>query len=63
MLLLSSADIFKIDFFKNSFRDTIKVSNGLDPEQAWHSVDPDQGLNLLQRLSADNKSHDKQRKS
>ena len=39
------------------FRKTIRVSNGLDPDQDWHSVGPDMGPNCLQtlRLSADNK--------
>ena len=34
---------------------TIRVSNGLDPDQDPHSG-PDLGPNCLQRLSADNKS-------
>ena len=38
---------------KNSFSNTIGVSNSLDPDQARHSVGPDLGLNCLQRLSAD----------
>ena len=34
MLLLLSADFFsKLTFAKNSFRNTIRVSNGLDPDQ------------------------------
>ena len=34
MPLLSSADVFTIIFFlKNSFHNTIRVSNGLDPDQ------------------------------
>ena len=34
MLLLSSADFFsKLTFSKNSFRNTIGVSNDLDPDQ------------------------------
>ena len=45
MLLLSSADFFQNKLFSNnSFRNTIRVSNGLDP---------DQGHNCLQRLPAD----------
>ena len=31
------------------------MSNGLDPVQDRHSVDPDLGPNCLQRLSADDK--------
>ena len=45
MFFLSSA--MKISFLKNYFRNTIGVSN---------SVDPDLGPNCLQRLSADNTS-------
>ena len=58
MILLSSADFFffKIHFSKNSFRYTIRVSNGLDPDQDQHFVGPDLGPNCLQRLSADNTS-------
>ena len=56
MLLLSSAGIFsKLTFLKNSFRNTIGVSNGLDPDQDGHVVGPDLGPNCLQRLSADDK--------
>ena len=31
---LSSAEFFKINFFKNYFMNTIIVSNSLDPDQA-----------------------------
>ena len=34
---------FKINFFINSFRNTIRVSNSLDPDQELHSVSPDLG--------------------
>ena len=34
---------------KNSFRNTLRVSNGLDPYQDQHSVSPDLGPNCLQR--------------
>ena len=40
-------------FSKHSFRNTIRVSNGWDPDQDQHSVGPDLGPNCLQRLSAD----------
>ena len=43
-------------FRKNSFRNTIKVSNSLDPDQARHFVGPDLGPILLQRLSEDETS-------
>ena len=39
-------------FLKNSFRNTIIVSNNLVPDQAQHFVGPDLGLNCLQKLSA-----------
>ena len=32
---LSSADFFKINSYKKSFRNAISVSNSLDSEQAW----------------------------
>ena len=41
---------------KNSFRNTIRVSNSLDPDQAGHFVLPDLGPNCLQRLSAEDTS-------
>ena len=57
MLLLSSADFFQNELFsKNSFKNTIRVSKSLDPEQARYSVGPDLGPNCLQRLSADDTS-------
>ena len=57
MILLSSADLFsKFTFSKHSFRNTIRESNSLDPDQDRHSVVPDLGPSCLQRLSADEKS-------
>ena len=53
MLLLSSAE-------KDSFRNTISMSNGLDLE---HSVSPDLSPNCLQILSAEDKGHRQQGKS
>ena len=54
---LPSADYFsKSTFSINSFRNTIRVSNSLDPDQAGHFVGPDLGRNCLQRLSADDTS-------
>ena len=51
---LSSVDFFLIQLFsKNSFRNTLKVSNSLDPVQALCFVGPDLGPNCLQKLSAD----------
>ena len=43
----------KSTFSKNSFRNTIIVSNSLDPDQARHYVGPDLVLNCLQKISAD----------
>ena len=45
---------FKISFSKNSFRNIIRVSNSLDPDQVLRFVRPGLGPNCLQRLSADN---------
>ena len=54
---LPSADFFfKSTFLKNSFRNTIRVSNSLDPDQVPCFVGPDLGPNCLQRLSADDTS-------
>ena len=44
---LSSADFSKSTFSKNSFRNTIRVSNNLGPDQARHFVGPDLGLGWL----------------
>ena len=56
MLFLSSAVFFsKSTFSKNSFKNTIRVSNRLDPDQNQCSVGPDLGSNCLQRSSADDK--------
>ena len=64
MLLLPSADFFsKLTFSKNSFRNMIRVSISLDPDQDRHFVGPDLGPNCLQRLSADDKCCHKQGKS
>ena len=41
---------FKLTFSrKKSFRNTIRVSNSLDPDQARQNVGPDLGPNCLQR--------------
>ena len=51
---LLSADFFsKLTLSKTLFRNTIRVSSSLDPDQAQHYVGPDQGPNCLQRLLAD----------
>ena len=41
---------FKINVFKNYFRNTIRVSNGLDPDLDRRFVGPDLGPNCLQKL-------------
>ena len=56
---VSSADDFffsKSFFFENSFRNTIRVSNSLDPDQARRFVGSDLGPNCLQKLIADDTS-------
>ena len=56
MLLLSSTGFSsKNNFFKNSFRNPLQVSNNLNPDQDRHFVGPDLASNCLQRLSADEK--------
>ena len=49
-IFLSSADFSKSSFSKNSFRNIIRVSNSLDPDQARHFVGPDQGSSCLQNI-------------
>ena len=52
-----------LTFFQNYLlrkilsENTVRVSNGLDLDQAVQNVGPDLCLNCLQRLSADDKSH------
>ena len=50
---LLSGDFSISTFLKNTFKDTIRVSNSLDPDQARHFVGHDPGPNCLQRSSAD----------
>ena len=45
----------KLIFSQNSIRNTIRVSNGLDPDQDRHTVSPDLGPNCLQKLSVTSK--------
>ena len=42
---------FKINFFENSFRNTPRVPNCLDPDQARRSVGPGLVPNCLQKIS------------
>ena len=54
MLFCRLLIFFKIDIFeKKYFKNTIRVSNSLDPDQARQNVGPDLGPNCLQILSAD----------
>ena len=47
MLFWRQLNLFKINFFKNVFQNTIRVSNSLDPNQAWmtclHRYSTDEG--------------------
>ena len=52
-----SADFSKLTFSKNSYRNTIRVSNGLGPDQGRCFVCLDLGQNYLQMLSAEDKRH------
>ena len=47
---------WKSTFKKNSFRNTIRVSNSLDPDQAQRFVGPDLDKNYFQTLWADSTS-------
>ena len=51
--------IAKSTFSKTFFRNIIRVSNSLNPDQARHFVGPDLGPICLQRLSADDISKQK----
>ena len=54
--MLSSADFFQNELFsKYSFRSTIRVSSGLDPDQDRQNAGPDLGPNSLQWLLAETK--------
>ena len=48
----------KSTFSKNSFRNTIRVSNRVDPDQARFHVGPGLGPNCLQKLSAEDTQRD-----
>ena len=56
MIFLAFADFFEnLTFSKNSFRNTIRVSNSLEPDQAGCSVWSYLSPSCLQRSAADNK--------
>ena len=52
-LLLCRLILFNITFSKSFFRNTIRVSNILDPDQVQRFVGPDLGQICSQRLSAE----------
>ena len=54
--LLSSVEFFQNQLFRFFFRNTIWVSNRLDPDQARHVVWPDLGPICLQRFTDDTSS-------
>ena len=54
--LLFAVFFSKSAFLKNFFRNSIRVSNILDPDQARHFLWPDLDPNSLQRVSADDRS-------
>ena len=47
------ATILNINFFFQKKNLPTRVSNGLDPDQDWHSVGPDLSPNCLHRISAE----------
>ena len=51
MLFCRLLILFKINLFEKSFRNIIRVSNRLDPDQARHYFGPDLDPNCTQRLS------------
>ena len=53
--MLSIEFFSKLNFSNNRFRNTIRVSNSLDPDQAQQNVGPDLGPNCLQRSSTDDR--------
>ena len=51
MLFLSSADFSKLTISKNSFRNTIRGSNVLYPDQDGQNVGPDLGPTVCEDYS------------
>ena len=54
MVYLLCADFFQNQLFRKILRNTVRVSNSIDPDQVQHFVTTDLGPNCLQRLSAEN---------
>ena len=59
MLFCCLLILLKSIFSGKKIRNTIRVSNSLDPDQARHFVGPDLGPNCFQRLSANDTSRQK----
>ena len=51
---LAVCSVLRSNFLKNSCRNTIRMSNSLNPDKAKEFVRPDLESNCLQKLSADN---------
>ena len=56
ILLLSTADFLQNQLYPNSFRNTIRVSKGLYPDQDQHFVGPDLDTYLLTKFIIRHKS-------
>ena len=56
MLFVADRLFSKSTTSKNSLRNTIRVTNSLNPDQARHFVRPDLGKNCLQKLSVNDTS-------
>ena len=50
MFFLSSPDLSKSLLFQDSFRNTIRVSDSCDPDQAHCPVGPDLGLKTVSKV-------------
>ena len=56
LITIETHFLFQNKLFKKNFRNTIRVSNSMEPDQGRHSVGPDLGPDCLQMLSSDDKS-------
>ena len=63
MLLLSSADFFKVNFSQKNFQECCHIVKLIDSDLDQRNVGPDLGPNCLQRFSAYYKYHRLQGKS
>ena len=55
-IFLSSVDCYLLKILKKLFKNTMRVLNSLNPDQARHFVGPDLDPNCLKRLAADDNS-------